>query len=292
MPSEGKRLRALFAEPGIVVAPGASDGLTARLIEETGFLAVYCTGGGISRGCGYPDVGYMTLTEMAERVRNMVEVCALPMIADIDSGFGNVLTLMRAVRTFVALGAAGVHVEDMEVPRRRAAAEDNIVPGEEMAGRVRAAVSAKTDADFVVIARTDVLPCHGLDAAIDRANLYAAAGADMVYVEFLKDRAAIETVAKGVAAPKVISLNKGANELVPAADLAAMGYKLLTHPADTQLAAIHAMRALLSHLKQHGSTAGFDAMASFAERDNLIGLADAREAESAYFVGRQNGCKT
>jgi 2-methylisocitrate lyase-like PEP mutase family enzyme len=282
MASAPATLRTLLLEPGIVVAPGAADALTAKLVEAAGFAAVYCTGGGISRGRGYPDVGYTTLTEMAERVRNMVEVCPLPMIADIDSGFGNVATLMRAVRTFVALGAAGVHVEDMEVPRRCSAAEDNIVPGEEMAGRVKAAMSAKTDPDFVVIARTDVLPYHGLDAAINRANLYAEAGADMVYVEFLNDRAAIEAVAKGVAAPKLISLNKGENELIPAADLAAMGYKLLTHAADTQLAAIHAMRALLTHLKQHGSTSGFGAMVSFAERDNLIGLADVREAESAY----------
>ena len=216
----------------------------------------------------------------------MVEVCPLPMIADIDSGFGNVVTLMRAVRTFEALGTAGVHVEDMEVPRRCSTAEDNIVPGEEMAGRVKAAMSAKTDPDFVVIARTDVLPYHGLDAAIDRANLYAEAGADMVYVEHLKTRADMEAVAKRVSAPKLISLNKGSGkgkgDLLPADALGEMGYKILTLPADAQLAAIHNMKALLAHLKESGSTENFDAMVTFPDRDALVGLADARAIEEAF----------
>jgi 2-methylisocitrate lyase-like PEP mutase family enzyme len=276
------RLRALLAQPGIVVAPGAADALMARLVEAAGFPAVYCTGGGISRSLGLPDVGYVTLTEMAGRVRGMAEACALPLIADVDAGFGNALTLMRAVRTFEAAGAAAIHVEDKEVPRRARDARANLVRAEEMAGRIRAALRARSTPEFVVIARTDAVPVLGIDAAIDRANRYADAGADVIYVEYLKARAEMEAVARRVAAPKLVSLNKGEGELLPADELAAMGFKILTLPADLQLAAIHAMRALLAHLKAAQTTAGFEAMATFAERDELIGLAAARALEAEF----------
>ncbi len=282
MPSAATRLRELLAEPGIVVAPGAVDALAAKLIEAAGFPAAYCTGGGISRSLGLPDVGYVTLTEMAGRGRNIAETCSLPLIADVDAGFGNVLTLMRAVRTFEAAGAAAIHVEDKEVPRRARDARANLVTAEEMAGRIRAALRARRTAEFVIIARTDALPVLGIGEAIDRANRYADAGADVIYVEYLKTRAEMEAVARRVAAPKLISLNKGEGELLPADALAAMGFKILTLPADLQLAAIHAMRALLAHLQAAGTTAGFDAMATFAERDELIGLAAARALEAEF----------
>ncbi len=282
MPSAGAALKRLMVERDIVVAPGASDALSAKLIEEAGFPAVYCTGGGISRGKGFPDLGLTTLTEVVERIANMTEVCPLPMIADVDAGFGNVLTLQRAVRLFERAGAAGVHVEDMEVPHRRRHARDNIVELDEMAGRIRAAVAARTDPDFLIIGRTDCLPTHGLDEAIRRARCFAEAGADMVYVEFFIDRQQVETVAREISAPKLISLNKGENTLIPAAELAQMGYKLLTLPAELQLAAIHAMRAMLAHIKRHGTSDGFDAMVSFPDRNKLVGTDESKRVEQHY----------
>ena len=259
-----------MAERDIVVAPGASDALAAKLIEEAGFPAVYCTGGGISRGRGFPDLGYTTLTEVVERIGNMTEVCPLPMIVDVDAGFGNVLTLQRSVRLFERVGAAGIHVEDMEVPHRRKQARDNIVDIGEMAERIRAAIAARSDPDFLIIGRTDCLPTHGLQEAILRGRRYADAGADMVYVEFLTNRNEVEAVAREIDAPKLISLNKGENELIPASELAQMGFKLLTLPAELQLASIHAMRAMLAHIKRHGTSAGFDGMVSFPDRNRLV----------------------
>lgn len=282
MPSAGAALKRLMAERDIVVAPGAADALAAKLIEDAGFPAVYCTGGGISRGRGFPDLGLVTLTEMVERVANMTEVCALPMIADVDAGFGNVLTLQRAVRLLERAGAAGLHVEDKEVPHRRKTARDNIVEVEEMAGRIKAAVEARSDPDFLIIGRTDCMPTHGIAEAIRRVRRYAEAGADMVYVEFFADRRQIEQVAREVDAPKLVSLNKGENELVPANELGAMGYKILTMPAELQLASIHAMRLMLAHIKQHGTSAGFDAMASFPERNRLVGAEHHKRIEERF----------
>lgn len=276
------RLRTLLAAPGIVVMPGAADALTARLVEMAGFSAVYCTGGGISRSLGFPDVGYVTLTEMVDRVRSIAQAVRVPVIADIDSGFGNALTLMRAVRAMEAAGVAGVHVEDKAVPRRVRDPRANLVDIDEMRGRLRAARQARESPDFLLIGRTDALPVLGLEAAIDRANRYADAGADMVYVEYLRTRADIEAVARRVSTPKLISLNKGEGEILPAPALAAMGYQVLTLPADAQLAAIHAMRAVLAHIRQAGTSDGFDAMATFPERDDVVGLPAARAAETEY----------
>jgi 2-methylisocitrate lyase-like PEP mutase family enzyme len=268
--SPGARLKQALAERDIVVAPGAADGLAARLIEDAGFPAVYCTGGGISRGRGFPDLGLVTLTEAVERVSNMTEICSLPMIADVDAGFGNVLTLQRAVRLLERAGAAGLHVEDKEVPHRSREAKNNIVGMDEMCGRVRAAVAARRDPDFMIVARTDCLPTHGMEEAIRRGRAYAAAGADMIYVEHFKTKEQIERVARELAAPKLVSLNKGENELVPAAELGRMGYTLLTLPAELQLASIHAMRAMLDHISRFGTSDGFDAMATFPERSKLV----------------------
>jgi 2-methylisocitrate lyase-like PEP mutase family enzyme len=172
---------------------------------------------------------------------------------------------------FERAGAAGLHVEDKEVPHHRKNARDNIVGIEEMAGRIGAALSTRSDPDFLIIGRTDCVPTHGLPEAIRRARRYAEAGADLVYVEFLVDRQPIEEVARQVDAPKLISLNKGENELIPAGELAKMGYKILTMPAELQLASIYAMRAILAHIARHGTSAGFDAMVSFPDRNRLVG---------------------
>lgn len=280
-------LRGLLQKPELVVAPGAYDGLSARLVEQAGYPAIYLTGGGIARSFGRPDIGTTTMTEMADRVRAIASVTTLPLIADLDAGHGGVATTMRAVAEMEAAGASAVHIEDREVPRRYRNAADNILPLGEMIGRVRAALAARADEAFVVIARTDALPVLGLDAAIDRANSFADAGADAVYVEHLTTIAQMEAVARQVAAPKLVSLNKGLGDTPPAAELEAMGYRILTLPADLQLAAISAMQQVLAHVRAHGGTADFDPMIGFAARDEIIGLREARADEDKYLpLGR------
>jgi 2-methylisocitrate lyase-like PEP mutase family enzyme len=272
--SAGARLRALLTEYPIVVAPGVWDGLSARLVAETGFAAAYCTGGGIARGHGWPDLGLVTLSELTATVSNIAEVCDLPLIVDLDSGFGNVLNIRRGVGLIEHAGAAGLHIQDVEVPRRGAAAD--IIPVPAMIGRLRAAADARRDENFLIIARTDVGPLLGLDAAIERANHYVDAGVDMVYVEGMVSRPDVELVARQVGGTKLISLNKGETVLMPPGELAELGFRLLTHPADAQLAAIASMRRLLQHLRREGTTAEFEPMASFPEREAIVGLAEAR----------------
>jgi 2-methylisocitrate lyase-like PEP mutase family enzyme len=278
--SAGARLRALLATQPIVVAPGVWDGLSARLVAEAGFAAAYCTGGGIARGRGWPDLGLVTLSELAATIGNIAEVCDLPLIVDLDSGFGSILNIRRGVGLIEHGGAAALHIQDVEVPRRAATAD--IIPVPEMIGRLRAAADARRDENFLIIARTDVGPLLGLDAAIERANHYVEAGVDMVYVEGMVFRADVELVARQVGGMKLISLNKGETILMPPAELAELSFRLLTHPADAQLAAIAAMRGLLQHLKSEGTTAAFEPTASFPEREAIVGLAEAWETVARF----------
>lgn len=276
------RLRDLLAGPDPVQAPGAADPLTALLVKEAGFAAIHGTGGGIARGLGQPDLGQFGLTELVGRIGAITEVCDLPIIVDVDSGFGGPLPLARAVRLLTRVNAAAVHVEDREVPRRSADPRADIMPPRTMAGRIRAALDARSSGGPLVIARTDSRPTMGLDEAIDRANRYADAGADLVYVEFVKTREEIEAVARRVAAPKLIAMTRGETARLTARDLGDMGFRIVIFPADTQLAAMHAIRALLAHMRANGTAEGFTAMATMAERNRLVGTEGALAFELDY----------
>lgn len=280
--SAGERLRHLIKRDGIVVAPGAPDPLTAILIKEQGFEAAYCTGGGVSRSRGLADLGYTTLTETVERVANITETCDLPLIVDADAGFGTALSAQRAVRLLERAGAAGLHIEDEEVPPRSSSAAKNFASLEEMKGRIRAAVDARTDKSFLIIGRTDVLSHHSIDEAIDRANAYLDAGADLAYVEFLKTNKDVEAVATRVRGPKMINQIKDETAILKRAELREMGFQIMIHPADAQLAAIHAMREVLKHLKQTGSSIGYEAMVSFTERDRIVDTDEHRRRMAQY----------
>jgi 2-methylisocitrate lyase-like PEP mutase family enzyme len=273
--SAGRRLRELLERHPIVVAPGIWDGLSARLVQQAGFQAAYCTGGGIARGHGWPDLGLVTLTELVAQVSLIAEICTLPLIVDLDSGFGNVLNIQRGVRQLERAGAAAIHLQDVEVPRRAEPVVD-IIPVEIMVGRLRAAMEARVDADFMIIARTDVRPHIGLEAALERGIRYAEAGVDMVYVEGMETRAEVEQVARRVPGMKLISLNKGEGVPMHPDELASLGFRMLTHPADAQLAAIAAINLLLNHLRETGTVTAFEPMTSFAGREKIVGLAEAR----------------
>lgn len=277
-------LRRLIAEPGIVVAPGVADGLMARLVAEAGFRAVYATGGAINRSRGLADLGLTSLEDLCSRVTDIAEASGLPVIVDADSGFGGILNVGRTVSALERAGAAALHLQDSLSPRTAGADRDNILGIRAMCGRIAAAAEARHDPDLIIIGRTDATDCLGLKAAIERAQAYAEAGADVVYVEHLRSRAEIEDVARQVGHPVLISLNKGLGDLPSAAELASLGYKILTHPADMQLAAIPAMRALLAHLATQGSTEDFEPMLPFAERDRIVGADQAKAKEQDYFA--------
>ncbi len=280
------QLRELLRGGDVVVAPGVWDGLSARLVARAGFPAAYATGGGIARSMGYPDLGLLSLSEIVSRLANIVEHAGVPVIADADTGYGNALNAQRAVREFERAGVAALHLEDQTFPKRCGHYDDkSVVPPVEMAQKLRAARDAMTDPDIVLIARTDALAVEGLDAAVERAQAYAAAGADVIFIEAPVSLEQIEAIARRVPQPKLINMFQGGKTpLVPAARLKALGYQIVIIPSDLQRAAIRAMEDVLAAIARDGSTAALaDRMASFTEREAVVDTAGylARDARYA-----------
>jgi 2-methylisocitrate lyase-like PEP mutase family enzyme len=268
----------------VIVAPGVWDGLSSRLVTRAGFPAVYATGGGIARSMGYPDLGLLSLSEIVDRLANIVEHAGVPVIADADTGYGNALNTQRAVREFERAGVAALHLEDQTFPKRCGHYDDkSVISATEMAQKLRAARDATSDADLVLIARTDALAIEGLDAAIERAQVYAAAGADVIFVEAPVSIEQIETIARRVPQPKLINMFQGGKTpLVPVARLKALGYQLVIIPSDLQRAAIRAMDDVLAAIARDGSSAALaDRMATFKEREDIVDTAGwlARDAK-------------
>jgi 2-methylisocitrate lyase-like PEP mutase family enzyme len=280
------RLRELLRAGDVVVAPGVWDGLSARLVARAGFPAAYATGGGIARSMGYPDLGLLSLSEIASRLANIVEHAGVPVIADADTGYGNALNAQRAVREFERAGVAAFHLEDQTFPKRCGHYDDkSVVPTAEMAQKLRAARDAMTDSDIVLIARTDALAVEGLDAAVERAQAYAAAGADVIFIEAPVSVEQIEAIARRVPQPKLINMFQGGKTpLVPVPRLKALGYQIVIIPSDLQRAAIRAMDDVLAAIARDGSSVALaDQMASFTEREAVVDTAAylARDAKYA-----------
>jgi carboxyvinyl-carboxyphosphonate phosphorylmutase len=278
------RFRQRLAQPGLIVAPGAYDGLSAKLIEQAGFDVVYATGGGISRSCGYPDIGLLTMTEVLRSLRWIVEATSLPVIGDCDTGYGNALNVMRAVREFERTGVAALHLEDQITPKRCGHYEGKeVVSCEEMCKKLEAALEARTDPDLVIIARTDARATHGLDEAIRRGRAYAKVGADMIFVEAPRDHDELQRIADAIDRPLVANMVKGGKTpLLSAAELEALGYKLAIFASDVQRAAIYGMREVLKVLQRDGTPAGFTQTIDFPERDAIIGIADTQRLEERF----------
>ncbi|MGW4839946.1 isocitrate lyase/PEP mutase family protein [Streptomyces globisporus] len=271
------RLRRLIEGAGIHVAPGAYDGLSARLVEESGSELLYAGGGAIARSCGIPDIGLLGLTEVAARIEQMADVTSLPVIADADTGFGNAVNAVRTLALYERIGVAGLHIEDQTFPKRCGHLDDkSLVPTDEMAQKVRALAEARTDPDFVLIARTDAIATEGLDAAIERARAYAEAGADVIFVEAPETVEQIEEIAARVPQPKLINMfHGGKTPLVPRDRLRELGYRLIIVPSDLQRAAITAVRRTLEAINRDGDSGAVrDDLASFAERERIVRTAE------------------
>jgi 2-methylisocitrate lyase-like PEP mutase family enzyme len=269
-----RRLRELLAGEAIVVAPGVFDGLSARLAASAGFEAVYATGGGIARSMGYPDLGLLTASEVVDRLAGIVEHAGVPVIADADTGYGNALNVRRTVRAFERAGVAALHLEDQTFPKRCGHLDDkSVVAVEEMTQKLRAARDAAGDPDLVLIARTDAIAVEGLERAIERAHAYAEAGADVLFVEAPRTVEEIAAVARRLPQPKLINMFQGGKTpLVPLAELARLGYRVVIIPSDLQRAAIRAMQETLAVIRRDGNSAAIAGrLASFTEREAIVG---------------------
>jgi len=289
-PPPRRRLRALLAGQDPVVAPGAYDAMSARLIEQAGFDVVYMTGFGTTAALtGRPDVGLLSATEMVDNARRIVAAVDVPVIADADTGYGNAINVVRTVQLYEQAGVAGLHLEDQVMPKKCGHMSGKaVISAAEMVGKIEAAVAARRDPDLVLIARTDAAAVEGLDSAVERARAYAAAGADLLFVEAPRSESDIATVAEALAgtAPLVFNWAEGGRTPPLGLDrIASLGFRLVLFPIGTLLAATAGIRSLLSVLRRDGTPAGaLPGLPTFDEFTDLVGLPEVTRLEERWAV--------
>jgi len=284
------RLRSLLAGPDLVVAPGAYDGLSARLIMQAGFPVVYMTGFGTAASVlGQPDVGLLTMSEMVSRAAALAAVTgAVPLIADADTGYGNPINVRRTIREYERAGVAALHIEDQVWPKKCGHMEGKqVIPMDEMAQKVRAAVEARQDPDFVIIARTDANAVNGLEDALRRGKAYQEAGADVIFIEAPRSVEELQTIK--LALPAIPLLFNWADTAktppLPLAQIHDLGYKLVIFPVSLLFAATHSMLQLLEVFKQGQMPTEYaDRMVNFAQFTQQIGLPDIQTLERRYGI--------
>ena len=279
------KLRSLLSSGRIAVAPGAYDGLSARLVQRAGFPVVYASGGAIARSAGVPDLGLIAMSAIVDRLASMVDVVDVPIVADADTGYGNALNAQAAARAFERAGVAALHLEDQTFPKKCGHYDDkSLVPVREMVQKLKAVRDALRDSDFIVIARTDAIAVEGFGAALDRAMAYHEAGADMLFVEAPTSEAEIADVGRSLPGWKLINMFEGGKTpLLPVSRLQALGYHLVIIPSDTQRAAIKAMQRVLAAISRDGSAAAMrDDMVSFKDREALVDTAAYLERGKRY----------
>ena len=266
-------LKELLAAGKLIQAPGASDMLTARLVEQAGFPAVYMTGfGATATTLGMPDLGLMTQSEMIDHARRMVRATSVPVIADADTGYGGANNLLRTVEDYAQIGVAAIHLEDQTLPKRCGQlAGIQLVSVESQIRALKGAVSARGKSEMLLIARTDALGVHGVEEAVRRANLYADTGVDLVFVDGVRTIAQAEAIARGVPGRKVLSIMDG-NEVqkLTARDIEEMGFDIVFYALSTLFAAARAARTVLDTLKDEGTTIA--AAARMATYDEFMGM--------------------
>ncbi|HYF60768.1 MAG TPA: isocitrate lyase/PEP mutase family protein, partial [Burkholderiaceae bacterium] len=272
---------ARLAASGILVAPGAADALTARVIEGAGFGAVYVTGAGIANASlGVPDLGLTTMTELVAQAQRIADAVRVPVIVDADTGFGGPLNVARTVRELERAGAAAIQLEDQEFPKKCGHTPGRrVVPTSDMVRRIRVACDARGSADFKIIARTDARTSLGLDEALRRAEAYAKAGADLLFVESPESVEEMRAIGRSTHLPLVANMVEGGRTPVLAREeLEALGYRLAIFPVTALLAATEAMRAVYAHLRAAGSSPGLATpLMPFADLTRLMGFEEVWE---------------
>lgn len=271
------------------MAPGAFDALSAKVVEAAGFSALYMGGLGASASLlGAPDLGLLTLTEMAGQAARLSAAVRIPLIADADTGYGGPLNVMRAVREFERAGVAALHLEDQTVPKRCGHLEGvKVVSLEEMRGRIRAALDARADESLIIIGRTDAAATLGLDEALRRGEAFLEDGADMVFIESLKTREDFQRVSRELQAPLMANIMEdGSGPLLSFGELKDFGYRLVIFPVFLLYGALRAMRELAAGLKERGESGPFlERLAGPEELDRLLGLQEAQALEKRFAPG-------
>ena len=282
-------LRQRLAQPAILVVPASFDMVSAKLIERAGFEAVYLSGyGHCASHLGLPDAGLMSFAEMAERVRNLVRCVGIPVLADGDTGYGNVVNVKRTVEEFEAAGAQAIQLEDQEFPKRCGhVAGKSLISAEEMVRKLEAAQAARANDDFLIVARTDAIGVAGIDEALRRARLYEQAGADVLFVESPTTLDEIERLGEAFDTPLMINqIEGGRTPILPATELEQLGFSVVAYALTTLMAAVSGMREALRRLREEGTPSGFaEDIASFEEIDRLVGFPEVRAWERRFGLG-------
>ena len=280
------KFRKLLEQPGIIMAPGAYDCLTAKLVETAGFPAIYMTGAGTSVArFGYPDLALVTMTEMLDNAAQISSIVDIPVIADADTGYGGILNVRRTVRQYERSGVAALHLEDQEFPKRCGHLDDKrVIATEDMVQKIHAAVDARTDDDFTIIVRTDAIAVTGWDDAMRRCEAYVQAGADVLFVEALRTPEQIEQAGRELSVPLLYNyVETGKSPLLPASELEKYGFKIVIYPASGLLSAMRAVRETLDTLMQQGTTSHLlENMDSLQDCFEAVGLSEMLEEDARY----------
>ena len=254
-------------------------------MQVAGFPAVYLTGGGYSRASGYPDVGLLTMTEIVQWIARTVDSVEIPVIADMDTGYGNAVNVVRSVREYEKTGVAAFHIEDQVSPKKCGHYEGKLViTTAEMVGKIKAAVDTRRDPDMLIIARTDARAMEGFQSALDRMNAYLDAGADVGFVEAPQTIEELSAIPKALGKPAVANVFEGGKTpALPAEKLQAMGYRLGIYPSQTHRAAIAATKKVLAALKRDGHTEAVEReLATFNDREEAVNTRHWRDIEQRY----------
>ena len=286
--TQGHQLRQLLAQPGILVLPGVYDCIGAKLVEQLAFSAVFTSGFGISGSTlGRPDYGFVTATEMLYSVGRMAQAVKLPLVADLDTGYGNPLNVIRTVTEAIQLGVAGILLEDQEWPKKCGHfSGKRVIETAEQVAKIKAAVHARGESGLVIIARTDARAILGLEEAIHRGQAYTEAGADLVFIEAPQSVAELEAIAAAFPETPLFAnmIEGGKTPVLPGAQLQHMGFKIAVYPLSGLFAATQAMLNCYRYLKQHQTTTGFSPMLTFSDFEQLIEVPYYQQLEQQFAV--------
>ena len=286
MKTSRSALRARLNQPGLVVAPGVFDMVSLRLADSFGFDALYMTGyGTVASHMGLPDAGLATYSDMVGRVTAMAGMARTPLIADADTGYGGLLNMRHTIRGYEAAGAAAIQLEDQEFPKKCGHTPGRrVIPMDDMVRKIRVAVESRTDPDFLIIARTDARTSLGLDEALRRAEAYAKAGADILFVESPESEEEMRRIGRSFDVPLLANMvERGRTPVLTREELESIGYKLAIFPVTALLAAVQAMTQVYGQFKAQGSSAGGStALYDFGDLTQLMGFEDVWAFEKRY----------
>lgn len=287
----GKKLKQRLQDPEVLIVPGAYDPLCAKIIEKTGFEAVYMTGYGTSASMlGEPDVGLLTMTEMLTRAQNITAAINIPLIADADTGYGNAVNVIRTVKAYEKAGVAAIQLEDQVAPKKCGhMLGRDVISMDEMVGKIRAAVDARESNNTLIMARTDARTNYGLDEALKRGKAYEKAGADIIFIESVESEEEMRKVTSSFKKPVIANMiEHGRTPIKSRSELQDIGYDLAIFPCASTFVAAKAFEDLMKHLKEEGTTTDYyDHMLTFEQFTDLAGLPKIREQEEEYKTGRK-----